>query len=428
VLFCARVVAQPADHQFDGKVVLFGTLHAHSSLSDDAVRLPENHGVDFSPKVLFTYAHDHGLDFLGVSDHHQATDANHRLSLTEDEYEHELYDVAMQFTADHPGFVAIPGIEWGTEKLGNHVNIFGSKTLPPDSILNKEYDELYTWAAKNALFANMNHPNGWKNTPGNAVGNYGEQRFASSEAFVTAANKIARTISIITTVQGGHLTGELATSEAKTHRAMQWENFYQRYLNMGFHLAPSANQDTHRKNCGTVTAARTAVWATSATLASLSDAITKNRVYATEDDELAVAYRITYEGKTYWMGDTVPLGASEAEVTLKVKVWQVKGADQDPVDEGPYTVDLVSDADGPGPRRASIWQTYTTAADGTLTVKVPVLAGEYDYLVITEQNGQDNPLGDGVDEVNNKTGDDKPDGKRDDMNDHAWTAPIWFKR
>jgi hypothetical protein len=420
--------AQPEDHRFSGKVVLFGTLHAHSSLSDDAARLPDNAGVDFSPGVLFAYARDHGLDFLGVSDHQQATDANHRLSLTEEEYKKDLYDVAMTFTADHPGFVAIPGVEWGTEGLGNHVNIFGSKTLPPDTILNAEYEKLYAWGATNALFANFNHPNGWKKTAGNTVGNYGEGRFSDSKKFTTAANKVVRTISIITTVPGGHLTGAFATSEEKIHRAMQWENFYQKYLNMGFHLAPSANQDTHRKNPGTVTAARTAVWSSSATLDALTQAIKANRVYATEDDELAVAYRVTYHGATYWMGDTVPLGVSAADVTLKVKVWQVAGVDDDSTDEGPYTVDLVSDPDGPGPHRASIWKSYTTEADGTLSVIVPVLAGEYCYLVITEQNGKDNAKGEGVDEIDNETGEPHADGKRDDMNDRAWTAPIWFKR
>lgn len=45
-----------------------------------------------------------------------------------------------------------------------------------------------------------------------------------------------------------------------------------------------------------------------------------------------------------------------------------------------------------------------------------------------QKKGKDNPVGEGDDEFNNKTGHSGPDGKRDDINDSAWTAPIWFVR
>ena len=61
-------------------------------------------------------------------------------------------------------------------------------------------------------------------------------------------------------------------------------------------------------------------------------------------------------------------------------------------------------------------------------IKIPIRAvvGGYAYLRITEENGKDNPVGDGPDEVNNATGAPQADGKRDNLNDKAWTAPIWF--
>ncbi len=43
--------------------------------------------------------------------------------------------------------------------------------------------------------------------------------------------------------------------------------------------------------------------------AGIADGITANRIFATEDDELAVALQIEHEGETFWMGETVPLGA-----------------------------------------------------------------------------------------------------------------------
>lgn len=425
LLLASAAFGQPADQKYAGKVVLFGALHAHSSLSDDARTLSGNQGLDFRPVTLFTYARDHGLDFLGISDHQKAVDSNHRLSMTDAEYENDLFGVAMQFTADHPDFIAIPGIEWGNTSTGNHLNVYGSPTLPPDTILDKEYNELLSWARANAKFITFNHPNSGGRK---AVGNYGEKRYASRDAFVTAADPIVAAVDIITSVRGGHITGDLAKREDKTHRMMQWEKFYQQYLNMGFHLAPGANHDTHRRNAGTVTAARTAAWADAMTYEDLMSAFRANRVYTTEDDELAVSMRVTYQGETYWMGDTIDLNATTANVTLKVKVWQVAGSDGDPIDEGPYTVEVVSDWQGKGGRLASVWATYETNANGELTRTIPVNAGEYFYLVITEHNGKDNPVGDGTDEFNNETGEEGADGKRDNMNDMAWTAPIWFKR
>src|SRR2546430_7374534 len=77
-------------------------------------------------------------------------------------------------------------------------------------------------------------------------------------------------------------------------------------------------------------------------------AFATNRVYASEDDELAVAFQVNFGGKTYWMGESVPLDSEEADVELSVKVWQGIGSDGDPIDEGPYTITVVLDSDGQG--------------------------------------------------------------------------------
>lgn len=180
---------------------------------------------------------------------------------------------------------------------------------------------------------------------------------------------------------------------------------------MGFRLAPAANQDTHWRNAGTVAAARTAVWSDTATYADLMRAFRANRVYATEDDELAVAFQVAYVGRTYWMGETVDLGAEEVTVKLKVKVWQVASSDGDPTDKGPYAIDVVSGWDDLGKRRANIGETYIVQSGPTRTIDVPVRAGEYFYLVVSEMNGKDNPLGDGADESDYERGEDVSDGK-----------------
>jgi len=202
-----------------------------------------------------------------------------------------LSQVASEFNQAHSDFIAIPALEWGNTATGNHINIIGPDELPPDSVLGAEYDELIVWANDHAQFIQFNHPNSWKakSNRNKNVGNYGQALFASEEEFVTTVDPVAKVVSIITTVRGGHITGEDKHSEEKVHREMQWEKYYQQYLNMGFHISPSANQDTHWRNWGTVTSARTAVWIDDVSFDGLMDGFRANRVYASEDDELAVA-------------------------------------------------------------------------------------------------------------------------------------------
>lgn len=410
----------------EGKVVLFGNLHAHSVLSDD---VPDTL-LEAKPLAGFDYARTHGLDFLAITDHHMATDAPGRNSLTAAQYQNDLFKVAMDYNAANPGqFVAIPGIEWGHMATGNHINILGAQSLPPDDILNVEYDKLHNWVRQNAEFAQFNHPNSWPSDSkrNKLVGNYGEARYPDQAAFVAAADPGIATISIISTVAGGHISGQNKHAENKTHRRMDWERYYRQYLNMGFHISPAANQDTHWKNFGSVTAARTAAWSDNVSYSALMQAFKANRVYATEDDEMAVSFQVRYKGRLYWMGETVPLETEEAEVELVIKVWQGQGSDGDSTDEGPYSIDIITDPDGIGGQEASKLGDSRTAASGAL-VSIPFMAGrgKYVYIHVLEQEGKDNLIGDGEDTVNNTTGASGSDGKRDSQNDAAWTTPVWF--
>lgn len=429
LLLLASAVSVAAEApSYEGKVVLFGNLHAHSKLSDDISGV----GDEMLPARAFEYADAHGVDFLAISDHQKATDSSHRLSMMQSEYKTKLYDVAMSYNAAHPGqFVAIPAIEWGNTATGNHVNVFGLVELPPDSIKDADYDDLFTWAAINAQFVQFNHPYAWdtEKKRNKAVGNFGEKLYPSTESFVQAVGPVAKTVSIISSVAGGHLSGKHRASEEKTHRDRHEKGWaqYLKFLNMGFHISPAANQDTHSTNWGTVTAARTAAWADSFSYAGLMDAFKRNRVYTTEDDELAVAFRVKYKNASYWMGETVGLSSSEDDVQLEIYVWQAAGSDGDSTDEGPYTVSIYTDGDGIGGQTATLLDTvHGVKAKEALRRSLQVSPGQYVFVEVTEENGSDNPVGDGEDEVNNATGDDGADGKRDDLNDSAWTTPVWF--
>lgn len=428
VLTLLVVIAAAEPPSYKGKIVLFGNLHAHSAQSDD-VGDPNN---QMSPLQAFTFASQNGIDFLAISDHHKATDSNHRLFMTASEYKNKLFNVANTFNSSH-SFIAIPAIEWGNTATGNHVNIFGADELPPDSVLDADYDELYDWAKGKAEFVQFNHPYSWaaKSNRDRDVGNFGIELFDDSATFVDTVDPVVKTMPIITTVKGGHINGQHANATNKTHRGVhiKAEREWRKHLNMGFHISPVANQDTHRTNWGVVTAARTAVWVGTNSYRGLMNGIKVNRVYATEDDELVVVFQVEYKGRRHWMGDTVMLDGDEDDVDVLVRIWQGAGSDGDSTDEGPYTVTIFSDWDGIGNRLATVWDVIENIRTKELRrIRVPVLAGEYIYIQVTEQNGKDNPVGDGEDVFHNSTGAPGADGNRDDMNDSAWTTPIWFKK
>jgi hypothetical protein len=416
--------------QFDGKVALFGNLHAHSALSDDT---KVSDRPNMTPAAAYAYAHQHGLDFLALTDHHKATDSSNRLWLTPTEYQAQLFDVARAYCQAHEGeFVAIPGIEWGDTATGNHVNVLGAPSLPPDAILDRQYDALFRWARDHAELIHLNHPYGWAAESDRDLdcGNFGEALYQDGAAFCSALDSTARLMAVICTVERGHISGLHAHSEAKTHRDMHPKAFreFTRLLNLGFHISPVADQDTHWTNWGTVTAARAGVWADSCSYRPVMDAFRANRAFATEDDELAVALQVLHGGKTYWMGERVPLGAAEAEVTLVVYVAQGGGTDGDPTDEGPYEVTILRDEDGLGGHEAARLQETFTVQDGVATqVPMTVTAGEYLFLEVSELKGKDNPVGEGEDVLTATTGAHAADGKRDDLNDQAWTTPVWFE-
>ena len=422
--FATITNAEPPSYK--GKMVLFGNLHAHSALSDD-VSDPNN---QMAPSQAFTFFSQNGVDFLAISDHHKATDSNHRLFMTASEHKTNLFDVAVTFNANNTA-IAIPAIEWGNTASGNHVNVLGADALPPDTILDADYDDLYAWATTNAEFVQFNHPYAWsaKSNRNKDIGNFGIELYADTATFVALVDPIVKTMPIITTVKGGHINGQHANATNKTHREIHTkaEREWRKHLNMGFHLSPVANQDTHRTNWGVVTAARTAVWVGTNSYRGLMNGIKANRVYATEDDELVVAFQVEYKGRRHWMGETVTLDSAEDDVDVLVRIWQATGSDGDATDEGPYTVTIFSDWDGIGNRTAAAWDVIENIPEKELRrIRVPVQSGEYIYIQVTEQNGGDNPVGDGEDVFNNQTGDHAADGNRDDMNDSAWTTPIWF--
>jgi hypothetical protein len=269
----------------------FGTLHAHSDYSDGNKDHP-----GFKPTDDYNYAlGSHGMDFLGISEH------NHFSSLDNPGNELAKYHSglleAASFTAAHPGFLALYGMEWGVISGGGHVVVYGddmNDLFGWESNVNgnvgPNYDvyvpkSVYTgptglfktvndYVAKNT-FATLAHPN---NTDYNNLSNVAYDAQADS-----AISGVA--------VESGPATST-NTSYTNPGSSMFYLWYYQKLLSKGYHLGPTIDHDNHNTTFGRTTNARTAVLAPVLTQTELMKAIHDMHFYATEDYDTKVDFTV----------------------------------------------------------------------------------------------------------------------------------------
>lgn len=170
------------------------------------------------------------------------------------------------------------------------------------------------------------------------------------------------------------------------------EGEFRRYLNLGLHAAPTADQDNHKRNWGDATDARTAILAPALTKAALLTAMRQRRVYATEDRNLRLIYRVNGQllGSRI-TGATVPAQGAALTVLLAI-------TDDDEPNAG-YTVEVFSDEIG-GNEVASIVRTQSVTGNGMHNITGVSYQGgaQYVYLRVRQADGN-----------------------------RAWTAPVWLE-
>ncbi len=223
----------------------FGVFHSHSSYSD---------GVG-TPAEAFTFARDvSGIDFLGVSDHHNQLDA--------DEYADVLAQ-ADAFTEDGV-FVALAAQEWtGHSPETGYVD--HAVVLEADHVFEAAEDDLaafYEELAATECLAIFAHPS-----------DYGFDNFAYStvgDAWVGACE----------VRHDAHL--------AK----------YEVLLANGWRLGTAGGEDTHDGTWGDGPRWTVAL-APALTKTDILDAVANHRTYSTRDGNLELVFRI--DG--HWMGD-----------------------------------------------------------------------------------------------------------------------------
>jgi hypothetical protein len=420
---------------FQGKKCYLGVLHAHTVLSPDFQPKPSNvaafkqlvssnsearFAIANGPFAAYKRAAELGkLDFLAVTDHvhgpesGQAEFCSHEMPSGGYEL---IRDSAQKINTDNAfkdKFLAIPGMEWSVISGGNHANIFFANNPMPQEIPNGEFRSLFTDYLNSVpleknnplLLVQLNHPNQVSSATA-----YGRDAFTGSDASNEFVEFFKETYLGLEHINGSSNGGNNNTAELNAHRdGDSLETHYRTYLNMGFRLAPIGDHDNHRANWGRHTAARTGVWADGLTPQQFVEAYRARRVFASEDNEMAVAFLTDDE----WMGSVVDVPDGGELRTFKVFIGQTPDTDTGQLEnEGPYLVELIGDDAVGGPKArarnirfngqsvGSIFVPAGTTIEFTYRVK----PGTYCYIHVTEMGGKDSG----------------------GVNADAWTAPIFF--
>jgi len=273
--------------------VYYGNLHSQTNHSDGGAALGACHGAQpphsapFGPRDAYTYARGRGLDFLLTSEHNHMFDgsagANPDASPEQARARFHLgLAEAAQFTAAHPDFLALYGLEWGVIANGGHLNILNGTELlgwetgqdgapVADTVTPRgDYAGLYRLMRARGWLGQFNHP-------------------ASTGQFVVDDVALGYTrdgdeaMALCEVVN----TNAFSTNDSETEtRRTLFEGACNKALEAGYHVAFSSNQDNHCANWGTAYTNRTGVLVARGqpyNRSAFLDAVRARRVFATMD-------------------------------------------------------------------------------------------------------------------------------------------------
>ena len=371
--------------------VFFGNLHSHTSYSDGSG----------TPTQAYEHARDEAhLDFLAITEHnHRQADGDGdrhdglliatNPTLYVGPQPEALIPTARRLTEDGR-FVALYGQEFSSIGAGNHVNVFDVGTVI--DVPNGEFGRLVEWLEAHPdsqgrpPLVQLNHPAIFDDS----LKEYGADDFGSIASWVATLGRFAALIEIL---NGPALERTIGHRPAEVMQA----DFLQ-YLNLGFHVAPTGDQDNHYQTWGTITDARTAVIAPALTKAAILDALRARHVYATEDRNLELVAKVN--GQLMGSIITPPPAGSALDITLSIR----------DVDEpaAAYSIEVFADA-APGSAPASVVEAFTLQGDSPLGQPYRLdglrFQGPGQYLFLKARQF----------------------GEHSEDDDRAWTAPVWFE-
>ncbi|MDO5546585.1 MAG: CehA/McbA family metallohydrolase [Eubacteriales bacterium] len=339
----------------------FGLLDAHSSLSDGLGTVQE----------AFSYASQvENLDFFAVTDHSDSLDNAASGEITRDGTTVSAEwaagkQAAAAVTTEH--FVGIFGYEmtWGEDKMVGHINTFATPgwQTPRQSGMESLAGYCAALAKVPDSVSQFNHPSIF----------YGD--FGGFRDYDPACDAAIQLLQV--EGEGG-------------------ESFYPYYiqaLDCGWHVAPTVGQDNHHGNWGSEGQSRTAVLAKELTEEALYEAMRARRVYATEDPDLYIDFRLNGKCMGTVMGITEGL---EASVVL-----------DDPTDGPSATVEVIGSGGGvlargdtsngtlplSVPEGSPYYFLRVIQPDGDVAVTAPVWVDDFEDMGIAEFTADaDNPL------------------------------------
>jgi hypothetical protein len=368
--------------------VFFGNLHSHTSYSDG------------SGKPADAYRHARlkaRIDFLAISEHNHtqaesgaASDRKDGILIAKD---HSLYTgpklaalipAARKATVSGK-FLALYGQEFSSISKGNHVNVFDVDKVI--DVKNGDFKGLVQWLAANPdstgqpPVIQFNHPELFSD---DAI-EYGADDFDTPAEWISEIGKFVRLVEI---VNGPAMT----KTPAEAPRAE--EDDFMRILNLGFRVAPTADQDNHYFTWGDASPARTGVVAAELTKPAILEALRRRHVYASEDSNLRMVFRVNGN----LMGEVIAPPALNQELSIEFTVTD----DDEP--DAHYEIDVLSDT-GPGGESARVIETVTFDGDSTVPVLIEDIrfVGEGQYLFFRVRQFSE-----------------------DGGADRVWTAPVWF--
>lgn len=254
----------------------FGQLHSHTINSDGAGTLEE----------AFTYARDVAkLDFFAVTDHSNSFDTapagdkagTYNLGAYNSNNQAWIHGQTAAVNSCTPTFTGIYGYEMTWSGGPGHINTFNTQGFVSRN--NTELNNKTNDAGLKAYYALLkNTPESISqfNHPGTTFGNF--SNFAYYDPIIDKQMKL---------VEVGNGEGEIGSGG--------YFPSYEQYtmaLDKGWHVAPSNNQDNHKKGWGTSNTCRTVIWTNDMSASGLYQAIRDLRVYATEVSDLDITYKL----------------------------------------------------------------------------------------------------------------------------------------
>ncbi|WP_219134570.1 CehA/McbA family metallohydrolase [Janthinobacterium sp. UMAB-60] len=287
--------------------IVYANLHSQTRHSDGGAALDACHGAQepqtapFGPIDAYKYAQDHGLDALLTSEHNHMYDGSDGTNTAAVPAEAKaLYHTglaeAAAYTAAHPGFLALYGMEWGVINKGGHLNIVnseqllgwernaGGELLAEVETPKSDYAALYALMRERGWIGQFNHPA------------YAGQFLVNGQPLGYTQDGDAAMV--LCEVMN---TSAFSTNDEETEtRRSNYEAACNRALTAGYHVAFSSNQDNHCANWGAAYGNRTAVLViadanTPLSREQLFDALRARRVFATMDKHAQLLF--TANGK-----------------------------------------------------------------------------------------------------------------------------------